>query len=141
MECGECNVCCDIPYIEELNKAAHTLCSFYDAGCTIHDSKPNACAEFRCAYHQMAKASVKMRPDNCGVMFEKLEDDLMVGTVVPKHKDFKFVQGQIGAFLKENINVILYKNGQPTVYHLDTVKPERLLERIYKMKNNGSSNI
>lgn len=130
MECGDCTLCCDLLYIKELNKPSNTLCTFCDKGCTIHNGKPKECASFKCAYYQMKVASEKMRPDNCGVIFEKLEDDLMFGSVNPKHKDFSFIQGQIQFFLKEGINVVLAKDGFPVVYHLDEVAPETILKRI-----------
>lgn len=142
VECGECTLCCELPYIKELNKPTYTLCSFCDNGCTIHDNKPKECSDFKCAYLQMKKVSVKMRPDNCGVIFEKLNNDLMLGTINPKHENLSFVKGQISYFLKEGINVVLSKQGVPIVYHLDDVSPELLLKRIYNIKqNNGSSNI
>ena len=74
-----------------------------------------------------------MRPDNLGVVFEKLEPDLMLGTVNPKHRDFRHMNGQINAFLKEGINVIISKNGTPIVHHLDSVSPESLLKRVHNM--------
>ena len=81
----------------------------------------------------MEQVSVQMRPDNLGVVFEKLADDLMFGTVNPEHKDFKHMQGQITAFLQQGINTVLSKNGIPVVYHLDAVTPESLLKRIHNM--------
>ena len=143
MECGECTMCCEVLHIKEIKKPANVLCTFCDKGCTIHNKKPDSCKEFECMYYQMKKVNIAMRPDKCGVMFEKLEDDLIIGTVDSKHKDFKFVNGQITAFLKEGINVVVSKNGIPVVYHLDNVLPEEVLRRIYLInkRNNGSSSI
>ena len=81
----------------------------------------------------MKIASIKLRPDNCGVVFEKVADDIMFGTADPNHKDFRFVDGQIRAFLNEGINVIISKHGQPIVYHLDSVAPEDILNRFSKI--------
>lgn len=74
-----------------------------------------------------------MRPDNIGVVFEKLEDDLMFGTVNPYHDNFSHMNGQINAFLKEGINTVLSKNGNLIVYHLDNVLPESLLKRVHNI--------
>jgi hypothetical protein len=143
MKCGECTLCCTLFSVKWLDKPVNTDCIHCVAkkGCSIQETKDVECIEYQCAYTQMEKVSEKLRPDNCGVVFEKLEDDLMFGTKSPKHKDFKFVQGQINAFLKEGINVVISKNGQPLVYHLDDAKPEELLKRVYKIKRNGSSSI
>ena len=84
----------------------------------------------------MENASELMRPDNIGVVFEKLEDDLMFGSVNPKHEDFKHMNGQIEYFLKEGINTVLMKNGNPIVYHIDDVSPEVLLKRVYEIARN-----
>lgn len=133
MECGDCTLCCTLCPIEELNKAAGVACDHCTIGCSIYDDRPDACAEFSCAYHQMKSANVAMRPDKLGVVFEKLDDDLMFGSVNPEHEDFRHMHGQIGQFLKEGINVVLMKKGSPTVYHVDDVSPEGLLKRVYEI--------
>jgi len=133
MECGECTLCCTLLDIPWMDSKAGEPCKFCDKGCTIHETKDERCSEYMCAYNQAEIASQKMRPDNCGVIFEKLEDDLMFGTINPEHKDFSFMSGQIDSFLKEGINVVVSKNGKSTTYHLDDVAPESLLTRIYKM--------
>jgi len=130
MECGSCNLCCILPKLPELNKEAGITCKYLCNTCTIYDNRPDACKEFSCAYHQMDKVSEKLRPDNCGIIFEKLAPDLMFGSVNPTHKDFSFVHGQIQYFLKEGINVVLSNN---ITYHLDNIKPEDLLTRVYKI--------
>jgi len=133
MECGDCTLCCTLLNVPWMDKPAGITCKFCDKGCTIYDTKDKRCSEFKCAYNQMKIVSEKMRPDNCGVIFERLEDDLMFGTINPEHKDFSFINGQIQTFLNEGINVVLSKNGQPITYHLDNVKPEDLLSRVYKI--------
>jgi len=74
-----------------------------------------------------------MRPDNCGVIFEKIYDDLIFGTVNPNHKDFSFMSGQVEHFLKDGINVVVSKNGIPIVYHCDDASPEEILGRLRKV--------
>lgn len=136
MECDECNLCCTLCVVVELDKAAGTECIHCSNNCDIYEDRPQSCRDLKCAYLQMNKVNVAMRPDNLGVVFEKLDDDLMFGTVNNKHKDFKHMNGQINAFLKEGINTVLSKDGIPLVYHLDNVTPESLLKRVYNMVNN-----
>jgi len=133
MECGNCTACCTLLEVAEIDKAASVVCEHCNEGCTVYSNRPDACAEFSCAYHQMKIASTKLRPDNCGIIFEKIVDDIMFGTVDPNHKDFKYVNGQINVFLNEGINVVLSKHGQPVVYHLDDVMPEDILNRLFKI--------
>jgi len=130
-ECGECTLCCTSCKIIELNKPSGITCKHCSTKCDIYKDRPHACKEFSCAYHQMDNVSLMMRPDNLGVVFEKLDNDLMFGTVNTKHKDFKHMNGQINAFLKEGINTVLSKDGIPLVYHLDNVTPESLLKRVH----------
>ena len=141
MECGSCTLCCTLLPVAYFNKPAGVTCKHCSVKCEIHKIRPAVCREYECAYYQMDKVSKKLRPDNCGIIFERLADDIMFGTVNPKHKDFKYVNGQIRHFLKEGLNVVLAKNGQTTTYCLDGVQPENILSRVYKMaeKTNGSS--
>jgi Fe-S-cluster containining protein len=69
-KCGDCNACCKVAAIEELDKPAGVLCKYYDNGCTIYDTRPEACRNFQCLYLQQSIPE-KYRPDNVGVMFEK----------------------------------------------------------------------
>jgi len=133
MECGDCTACCTLLKVDKLNKSAGITCIHCSTNCDIYDSRPEACKEFSCAYHQMDSVNIAMRPDNIGVIFEKLAPDLMFGTINPKHKNFKHMNGQINALLKEAINVVVSKNGQTTTYHLDSVTPESILQRVYKI--------
>jgi len=135
MDCGECTLCCTLFIVEELDKPAGTACSNCSINCSIYESRPQSCKDLKCAYLQMTNVSVLMRPDNLGVVFEKLAPDLMFGTVNPRHNDFRHMNGQVAAFLKEGINVILSKNGSPIVHHLDDVSPESLLKRVHNMVN------
>jgi len=133
MECGTCTACCTLLKVDEIFKPAGSTCIHCSTNCDIYDSRPMACKEFSCAYHQMVSVNIAMRPDNIGVIFEKLAPDLMFGTINPKHKDFKHMNGQINAFLKEGINVVVSNNGQTTTYHLDNISPEKVLQRVYKI--------
>ena len=133
MDCGDCTLCCTVCHIAEIDKAAGVACDHCSTNCTIYAERPTACVEFSCAYHQMEKANVALRPDNLGVVFEKLADDLMFGSVNPKHKDFRHMNGQIGQFLKEGINTVIVKAGVPLVYHIDSTSPELLLKRVYEI--------
>ena len=133
MECGACSLCCTLCVVEELDKAAGAACEHCHDGCSIYEDRPQSCRDLHCAYRQMENASELMRPDNLGVVFEKLDDDLMFGSVNPDHKDFRHMHGQIEYFLKEGINTVLMKNGSPTVFHGDSVSPETLLKRVYEI--------
>ena len=107
MECGECTLCCDLFPVKWLNKPANTKCVHCDLGCKIHDTKPAECTDFDCAYVQMENIPIDLRPDKCGIIFEKLDDKIFYGTVNHNAKISDFGKGQINAFLKQGYSVIL----------------------------------
>ncbi len=69
-ECGECSLCCFVPYIDEPSfKPCHTWCPHRvkGIGCAIYDDpdKPAICADFQCSWKQGA-AEEEDRPDKLG---------------------------------------------------------------------------
>lgn len=104
--CGGCSACCDAFPIDEIGKPTNETCPHYDNGCAIHDTKPRECADFDCAYLQGRDVPVSIRPDKCGIVFEKLSSRLFYGTVIGKVTD-KGV-GQTQSFLDQGYSVVLY---------------------------------
>jgi hypothetical protein len=52
-ECGECSLCCKLPYMAELNKPIDTWCSHCrpgHGGCTIYSDRPPSCRRFICGW-------------------------------------------------------------------------------------------
>ena len=76
-------------------------------GCAIYANAPKRCLQFDCAYVQMNNVSIKLRPDNCHVVFEKLSDRIFLGTLDPDHKMTKEAIGQIRAFNDQGFSVVL----------------------------------
>jgi hypothetical protein len=79
-ECGDCTVCCTVPTIDQpgIQKRAGATCRHCDHGCRIHDTRPEVCRQYFCAWRRMEIFSEDWRPDRCGV-FSELESD------VPEH--------------------------------------------------------
>ncbi|HXS06022.1 MAG TPA: hypothetical protein VN723_04465 [Rhizomicrobium sp.] len=79
-ECGDCTVCCTVPTIDQpgIRKRAGATCRHCDHGCRIHDTRPEVCRQYFCAWRRMEIFSEDWRPDRCGV-FSELESD------VPEH--------------------------------------------------------
>ena len=74
MECGGCTLCCKLLNIDWMNSPAGEYCKECEkgVGCKIFDHVPKKCLEFKCAYNQMEKVSIDLRPDNCDVIFERI---------------------------------------------------------------------
>lgn len=105
-ECGACTACCDLFPVKWLNKPANEKCVHACAeGCGIHLAKPSECSDFDCMWLQ-SSAPVSLRPDNCGVVFEKLSSRVVFGTVFkPITKE---ANEQAHAFVEQGFSVVLF---------------------------------
>lgn len=108
-------------------------------GCRIYDTAPEKCLEFKCAYNQMERVSINLRPDKCGIIFERL-DDIMIGTIdnVILNDD---AGGQLESFKKEGFSLVLYREHIEPYVWSEKYTREEILEKIQKelKKLNGSS--
>jgi hypothetical protein len=78
--------------------------------CNIYNTRPEECKIFLCCYAQMEKAHTDLRPDNCGIMFEKINDTLILGSVDGELENIsELVTKQIHFFIKERISVMIQK--------------------------------
>jgi len=130
VNCGECTLCCTLLPVDWMDSPAGETCQYCDNGCTIQDTKDDRCREFQCAYSQMEQVNIALRPDKCGVIFEKLDGDLVFGTVDPDRDEYPHIMGQVNNFNRSGANVVLVKNGITSVYPLDGVSNESVLARI-----------
>jgi len=135
MECGECTLCCELLPVPWMNSPAGHLCNECDEGqgCKIYNIAPKKCLEFCCAYNQMKKVSINFRPDKCGVIFEKITDDIFIGTVDPNESKLKdIVKGQINSFLGEGFSVVLFnqKIKNPLIYHEKNTTADEVFKSV-----------
>lgn len=72
--CGECNVCCVLPKVSDLNKPANQPCQHLRPGkngCTVYAQRPACCQTYACLWVQgFMGEDTGFRPDNLGVLFE-----------------------------------------------------------------------
>lgn len=108
MKCDGCTLCCTLFPVKWLNKPALKKCMYIrDNGCSIHRDKPNECSDFNCAYAMNKKVDRKFRPDQCGIVFEKLTDDIFFGTIDPEREIMDTAKRQISSFLQQGFSVVL----------------------------------
>lgn len=110
MTCGECTLCCTLCEVKDINKPAGEPCKHCASNCVIYDARPQGCRDFTCAYAQMEEVNILMRPDKCGVVFEKMSESQVLGMVDPDRDEYPHVKGQIEAFRSQGYEVIL--NGE-----------------------------
>ena len=107
MECGGCTECCTAFPVVELNKDAWTVCDYADEGCKIYNARPQSCRDCYCAWITQPVVAPGMRPDKCGVIFEKVSDTVMVGTIIGEVDPR--VKGQVNAFKSQGFRVLIQK--------------------------------
>jgi len=120
MKCGDCTLCCkliDIPWMKSPPLEYCSKC-VPERGCGIWDSVPKDCLEYECAYRQMDKASMNLRPDKCHVIFEKLSGlNTFLALLDPGYALNEEVKGQIGEFTKDGFSVFIsaFGSGIPLI--------------------------
>ena len=145
MECEGCTLCCKLLNVDWMDSPAGELCRECDEGkgCKIYDKAPKDCLEFKCAYNQMEKASINLRPDKCNVIFERI-NDVFIGTVDPDKNYFQdVVEGQINSFLNEGFSIIMFniKESKPIIIPSDKHTKEEVWNMVQMevSKFNGST--
>lgn len=67
--CGECNLCCKLPEISEMQKPSLKTCQYLiNEKCSVYNTRPKVCQNFYCGYRNIKKLNnEKYRPDKCGL--------------------------------------------------------------------------
>lgn len=133
MKCGECTLCCELLDIKSVDSKAGEMCKHCDKGCMIYNKRPNECKTFNCAYLQMENVGKELRPDKCGIIFEKITDNIFLGTMDKDTKIKPIVKQQIEYFVKDGFAVILNKtNGLRKIFETKTMKKQDIINAINK---------
>jgi len=143
-KCGECSLCCDIMYIKELKKPAYKLCDHYCKGCSIYNKRPEECRNFDCAWLQMEKVNIAVRPDKCGVMFELLSPRIFLGILHPDYEFSDVAKGQIAAFMKQGYSVVLSRKNEKLKFYISLIHDKESIFNEFKKlleESNGSTSI
>jgi hypothetical protein len=76
--CGSCTLCCKVMGIEELSKPIGQWCQHCSpgTGCKIHESRPNECREFYCAYLVAPHLGEEWKPDRSKMVLMIDQDGL-----------------------------------------------------------------
>lgn len=118
MDCGTCTICCKLLNIEETDSKSNIYCKHcnVEVGCKIYNERPECCKIFECCWKQMNIVAEDLRPDNCGVLFEKWSDKVIVGSTNDELS--KLVLGQINYFNNEGISILMidYSKKSRTFY-------------------------
>lgn len=114
--CGGCTLCCKVLDIEWMSSPRGEYCRHCEPekGCQIHAERPEECRTFDCAWLQ-SDADEDLRPDKIGCVFERIDDDLMLGTVDEGELSKVFL-AQAGAFQEQGFSLVVMGQGrQPLI--------------------------
>ena len=68
--CGECNICCEILEVAEINNNQWVSCKHQcDKGCDIYKNRPSSCEEYNC-YWIEGNFEESDRPDKVGLIID-----------------------------------------------------------------------
>lgn len=142
MDCGGCTLCCLVLPVPWFDKKPGVLCKNCEAGvgCKIWDSSPDECKKFSCAYNQMPKAAIDLRPDKCNVVFERLDKNIMLGTMHPNHNGaYKspIIQGQTQRFLVDGFSVVFnsFTLNKPIIFTAEGKTKMEVYEDLKEERN------
>ncbi|HEX3412850.1 MAG TPA: hypothetical protein VHT00_14115 [Stellaceae bacterium] len=79
-QCGDCQLCCKLLPVKELQKAAGQRCRHqkHHKGCAIYPHRPQACAEWSCRWLTDSDTTALARPDRAGYVIDMLPDEIAV---------------------------------------------------------------
>jgi hypothetical protein len=106
-------------------------------GCKIWGEHPKECKEYYCMWVQQEKSSENMRPDRCGVIFDKIADDIILAKVDPDRKRLADdIKRQIKLFTNEGFSVVMVnqKIGKPIIYGGKGKDEKEIWDEIIKIR-------
>jgi len=138
MECDGCTVCCKLIEIPWMDSPRGEYCKECEpnVGCRIYDHAPEECLKFRCAYNQVPKCNINLRPDKLGIIFDKITDDVFIGTVNPDVLISEEAQKQVALFVKEGFGVVLFndKISKPMVFSPKGKNPREIWNEVLRIR-------
>ena len=113
MPCGECTLCCKLleTHDEKTASPIGIYCKHCDhnKGCTIYKDRPEECRIYQCMWTQMENVGEELRPDKCGVIFDRISDDVISARIEKGLKLNKLVVKQIESFNREGFSVLIFR--------------------------------
>jgi hypothetical protein len=138
-KCGECTLCCTLFPVKWLNKPPLTDCKhcILKKGCGIQDTKDDECRDFDCMYVQVGNIPIDLRPDKCGIIFEKWSDKIIYGTLDPNNEPSDMAKGQIQNFVQQGFSVVLASIKETTnkFFISKNHKEQDIRDEFYKLIN------
>lgn len=129
-QCGDCTLCCKLLEIHDIPSAIGEYCQYCKVsnGCMIYDARPKECSDYQCMWTMMDRVSDDLRPDRCGIIFDRIADDVisarMEGEMTP------LVEAQIQSFGREGFSVIVFNGRKSQGYLQKNHSKEYVLGKV-----------
>lgn len=131
-ECGDCTLCCTLLELHEVASKIDETCRHCNNGCEIHDSKPDECKTYQCMWSQMETVGDELRPDKCGIIFDRASNDVITARLEKGKLMNPFVSGQVNAFINEGFSVNIFRGKEMKTFLNDNHTQEYVVEAIKK---------
>jgi hypothetical protein len=132
-ECGECTMCCWLIEIcaKDSPPLQHCTSCNLGKGCRDYKNRPVECKGFQCSWSLDGNAHESLRPDKCGVLFENVNENTVLGLVAPDRKIDDYIMAQIQSFQHCGSSVVLHTfKGKPIIFCTKDTKPEEVWKII-----------
>ena len=131
-ECGECTLCCKLLETHDMPSEIGVYCIKCDInkGCKIHNERPKECRDYQCMWTQMENVPVALRPDKCGIIFDKIADDVITGRIEEGTMLNDLTMGQVNSFIREGFSVLIFRGRDMKHFLNDNHTEEYVMEKV-----------
>lgn len=118
MECGGCTLCCKLLETHDVPSEIGTYCHHCDqnVGCSIYSDRPKECRDYQCMWSQMENVGFEMRPDQCGVIFDRISDDVITARLEEDRMLNELTQRQLDFFKNEGFSVLIFRGRDKKIF-------------------------
>lgn len=107
--CGPCDLCCKLLETHDVPSPIGVYCQYCNNGCTIYEKRPKECRDYQCMWSQMENVGEELRPDICGVIFDRISDDVITARLEEGKKLNNLTFNQVEHFNKEGFSVLVFR--------------------------------
>ncbi len=129
-ECGECTLCCKLLETHDVPSEIGVYCRHCDKGCQIYDERPKECRDYQCMWTQMDIVSDELRPDKCGIIFDRISDDVIAARIEEGKKINDLLMAQIEFFKNEGFSVMIFRGRDKKLFMNDSHSEPYVLEAV-----------
>lgn len=117
-QCGDCTLCCKLLEIHEIPSGIGEYCQYckVGSGCMIYEARPKECSDYQCMWTMMDRVSDDLRPDKCGIIFDRIAEDVITARLDEAREMTPLIEGQIKSFGAEGFSVVVFHDRKAQGY-------------------------